>query len=71
LYKERIEKLIKEDNLPVLKLPKGTGMVVAKTLGIKPGPQLGKVMQKLNQLLIDGEINPDNIPEEVIRSCNE
>lgn len=55
--KERIDKLIEREDIVKLKLPKGTGMVMAKALGIKPGPQLGEIMKKLNKKLIDGEIN--------------
>jgi poly(A) polymerase len=58
--KERIEKLLLEDSIPKIALPKGTGLVVAEALGIKPGPQLGEVMSKLKQMLIDGEATMDS-----------
>lgn len=38
------------------KMPRGTGDLVCETLGIKPGPKLGKIMKKLQQMLIDGDI---------------
>lgn len=41
------------------KLPTGTGDRVAKALGIKPGPELGKVMKKLQQMVVDGDLPPD------------
>jgi poly(A) polymerase len=40
------------------KLPRGTGEVVAKALGLKPGPELGKVMRRLQQMVVDGELEP-------------
>lgn len=41
------------------KLPTGTGNLVADALGLKPGPELGKVMKQLQQLVIDGDLKPD------------
>lgn len=43
-----------------IKFPRGTGDKVAKALGIKPGPELGKVMKRLNQMLIDGDLTPES-----------
>jgi len=52
-----------------LKLPKGTGNVVAKVLGIKPGPQVGKVLAVLEAHLIDDCLDPDSITEEDIKDA--
>lgn len=42
------------------KFPRGTGTVVAEALGISPGPQLGQVMTRLTQMLVDGDLRPDS-----------
>jgi putative nucleotidyltransferase with HDIG domain len=54
--KERIDKMLEEDDVPKLRLPKGTGLLVAEALGVEPGPALGEVMGKLHQMLIDGDL---------------
>jgi poly(A) polymerase len=54
LLRERIKKIIAEDNIPKLKLPTGLGLVLIDKLGLKPGKELGDVMKKLTELLIDG-----------------
>jgi putative nucleotidyltransferase with HDIG domain len=38
------------------KLPTGTGDVVAKALGIKPGPELGVIIKKLQKQLVEGTL---------------
>lgn len=39
------------------KMPRGTGNVVCEALGIKPGPELGAVMQNLQKMMVDGDLN--------------
>ena len=56
---ERCKKLAEEQQIIRIKLPKGTGLVVADALGINPGKELGEVMKKLEQMLIDGEVSVD------------
>jgi len=58
--KERLDKILEEDNIPKLALPKGTGLVVMETLGLKPGAELGRIMQALKQKLIDGDLSVDS-----------
>ncbi len=58
--RDRIAALMAQEDVTKLKLPKGTGMVVAQGLGIKPGPRLGKIMEVLQEKLIDGEITVDS-----------
>lgn len=57
--KVRMDKLIEDDKLLELKLPKGTGLLVCEVLDIKPGAELGEVMDRLNQMLVDGLLQPD------------
>ena len=42
---------------PTGTLPSGTGNVVMKALGIKPGSEVGKIMIQLQQMMTDGEID--------------
>jgi len=56
---ERCKKLNEEQHVTRIKLPTGTGMVVAEALGIQPGRALGEIMRKLEQMLIDGDIATD------------
>jgi len=56
----RCKKLAEEQQIIRIKLPKGTGLIVANALGINPGKKLGEVMAKLEQMLIDGEISIDS-----------
>lgn len=57
--KVRMNKLIEDDKFLELKLPKGTGLLVCEVLKIKPGRELGEVMDRLNQMLVDGFLEPD------------
>lgn len=57
---ERCKKLATEEQVTKIKLPTGTGLVVAEALGLKPGKELGEVMRKLNEMLIDGDITVDS-----------
>lgn len=54
--KRRVDNI--ENIAPVTdKLPTGTGIKIALGLGIVPGPELGEVMRKLQQKVVDGELN--------------
>lgn len=65
---ERCRKLSQEQQVERIKLPSGTGTLVAEALGLKPGRELGQVMKKLEQKLIDGEITLDvNFAEEAMK----
>jgi poly(A) polymerase len=57
--KDRIDKLIEQDNIVQLKLPKFTGNVVMNATGLK-GSKLGKMMKRLEQGLIDGDFSVDS-----------
>ncbi len=60
--RERIVKLLAAEDVRKLKLPSGTGTVVAEGLGFKipvrgkDGERLGEIMRTLTQKLVDGEI---------------
>lgn len=64
---ERCKKLAEEEQIVRLKLPKGTGLVVANALGISPGPELGEVVRKLEQMLIGGDITLESNFAEVAK----
>jgi len=58
--KERLDKILESENVAELKLPAGTGTAIAEALGIEPGPELGRVMKHLQQMLIDGETDSNS-----------
>lgn len=53
--KARIDKIVKEDNIVELKLPKGTGTLLMDSLGLQ-GKALGDMMKQLTSMLVDGDI---------------
>lgn len=54
--KNRMDRLIQEEDIDQIKLPKNTGTLLMKELNIEGGPVLGKVMKGLTQKLVDGEL---------------
>lgn len=65
---DRCKKLNEEQLVTKIKLPTGTGNVIGEALNIKPGKELGQVMKKLEQMLIDGELTLEsNFAEEAKR----
>jgi poly(A) polymerase len=58
--KARIDELLKQQDIVRIKLPSGTGTVLSQALGLKPGPELGKLMKALEQKLIDGELTMES-----------
>jgi poly(A) polymerase len=57
--KARIDKIIEEDSVVELKLPKGTGTLLIDSLGLK-GKALGDMMEVLTDKLISGELGLDS-----------
>lgn len=55
LLRQRIKKILEQDNIPKLKLPTGLGNTLMNELNLK-GRQLGVVMDALLDKLIDGEL---------------
>lgn len=55
--KERMDRLIYEDEHPLPKLPKKTGTLIMEGLGIKGGPELGKIMKELTEKLQAGRLS--------------
>jgi len=58
--KERVSELAKQEDIPRIKLPKGTGLLIAKHYNLVPGPYLGTIMDYLKQELIDGTITENS-----------
>lgn len=50
-------------------LPKGTGDVVCEALGIKPGPELGTVMKRLQKMLINGDLSLSSDFAKAAKGC--
>jgi len=42
------------------KLPKGTGDVVMKSLGLRPGPELGVIIRRLQKMMIEGTVTVES-----------
>lgn len=42
------------------RLPAGTGTRIAEALGIKPGKELGVIMHRLQEMMVDGELNAES-----------
>jgi len=51
---------VQDEGTVLAKLPAGTGTRVAEALGIKPGAELGNIMKRMQQMLIDGDIKPES-----------
>ena len=50
-----------------LKFPKGFAITVSNITGIKPSPELGKIIRELKQKLVDGEISLSDNLEQYIK----
>jgi len=62
-FQFRVEKLLREEEVPTVKMLKVNGEDVMKILGIQPGPKVGHVLEVLLQEVMD---NPDkNIREQL------
>lgn len=53
--RKRINEMEEENLKP--KLPSGIGEEIMKKFNLKPGPEVGKIKNQLNEMLLDGEIN--------------
>jgi len=64
LLEAKLEKIFEEPILEI-KLPKNTGIKVMNLLEIEPGPEVGKVMKQLEQMMIDGFIPEEELATEI------
>lgn len=55
----RINRILDEGTVRA-KLPAGTGTLIADALGLKPGPELGAIMKRMQQKIVDGDLKPDD-----------
>ncbi len=56
----QVEEIKKEEKEVTNKLPRGTGNLLMQELGVKPGPELGAIINQLKQMVIDGKLSPDS-----------
>jgi len=66
LLREALEQVKTEELRP--KLPSGIGNLIMTKLGLAPGPEVGVVKNKMDEMLINGVINPDMSPDEIIEA---
>ena len=64
LLKEAINNMEEEDLRP--KLPRGIGHIIMSRFNLQPSEEVGKIINKIQQLLLDGEINPKLSASEMI-----
>jgi hypothetical protein len=48
------------------KLPAGIGNAIMERFDLKPGPEVGEMRQKLDNMLVNGEINVDDSIESML-----
>jgi putative nucleotidyltransferase with HDIG domain len=63
LLRETIFNMKEEDLKP--KLPKGLGNVVMEKFSLEPSKQVGEIITQINELLLDGNLNPELTAEEM------
>lgn len=59
-----IGRMREEDLRP--RLPAGIGNAIMERFGLKPGPEIGALRQKLDQWLVEGKISPDDSVESML-----
>lgn len=62
---DQIEKIFFEGDIVKMKLPKNTGDKVMKLLGLEPGPKVGKVMKRLEEMMVEGLFKQEEIDTEI------
>lgn len=56
----RVDAVLKDGSEVTSKLPHGTGDVVADALGLRPGPELGVVMRRLQKMMVEGAVTAES-----------
>jgi putative nucleotidyltransferase with HDIG domain len=69
LLRKALKDMRAEDLRP--KLPKGIGERLMKHFNLKPGPEVGKLKQKLDTMLVSGKINPGMTAEQMCKLLEE
>lgn len=69
LLRKALKEMRAEDLRP--KLPKGIGEKLMKHFNLGPGPEVGKLKQKLDAMLISGKINKGMAPEQMFKILEE
>lgn len=54
--RRRVDEVLAGPKPVTNKLPRGTGDVVCEALGIKPGPELGVIMKRLQRMMVNGDV---------------
>ena len=52
------------------KLPKGIGDAIMARFGLLPGPEVGVVRKRLDEMLLAGEINADDSIESMLEKLD-
>jgi len=66
---EALERMREEDMRP--KLPPGIGNAIMDHFNLKPGPEVGKMRDRLEEMLLDGEIKSDASEGEMLQLLEE
>jgi poly(A) polymerase len=64
-----LEQMREEDLRP--RLPAGIGNAIMEKFGLKPGPGVGELRQKLDDMLVNSEINADDSIESMLSKLEE
>lgn len=64
LLREALEQIKEEDLRP--RLPSGIGNAIMHRFNLEPGPEIGAIKNKMDEMLINGLINVKMSPEEII-----
>lgn len=65
LLREALRSMREEDLKP--RLPKGVGEEIMRRYGLRPGPEVGEIRKRLDAMLLDGLILPDETIDEIFR----
>lgn len=69
LLKDRVKILIEKENIIELRLPAGIGKRIIEEFDINPGPFIGTAREVLEEWMVDGKIDPDNISTESLEEA--
>lgn len=63
LLREALKNMREEGLRP--RLPSGVGLAIMEEFGLKPGPEVGKLRDMLDEMLIEGKLSPDQSAAEM------
>ena len=56
----RVDAVLQDGSEVTSKLPHGTGNVVSEAFGLRPGPELGVVMRRLQKMMVEGTVTAES-----------